>query len=97
MDKFILHQSTTSEIKSLLSEVLKEELSTFFTKDKKSDNRLLTSKEVAGLLNITLPTLLKYRNEGIIKSYRIGNSVRYKMEDAQQALQNIKCIKYLRR
>ncbi|TWP24279.1 DUF3853 family protein [Apibacter muscae] len=48
---------------------------------------LLTRKEVAHLLKISLPTLHDWTKKGLIKSYRIGNRVRYKQTDLYNALQ----------
>ena len=94
--KIILHSSSKSELKELFAETLKQELSTFFNKENQSDHRLRTRKEVADLLGISLPSLHNYTKTGRIRAYRLGNSVRYKMEDIEQALQNTKSIKYLR-
>ena len=96
-ENVVLYSSSKSELKGLISEALKDELATFFCgKETKSDNRLRTRKEVTQLLAISLPTLGTWTKEGIIKAVRIGNSVRYKMEDVEQALQNVQSIKYMR-
>ena len=50
---------------------------------------LLTRKEVAKLLEISLPTLWTWTNKGILTSYRIGNKVRYKENEVLEALQRI--------
>jgi len=94
--EIILHSTSKCELKELFAETLKEELAIFFGKDTKSDNRLRTRKEVGGILGISLPTLHTWTKEGTIKAVRIGNSVRYKMEDIEQALQQVKSIKYMR-
>ncbi len=52
----------------------------------KSDNDLLTRKETADILKISLPTLWAWTNKGIIPAYRIGNKVRYKKADILTAL-----------
>ncbi len=50
---------------------------------------LLTRKDVAELLSISLPTLHSWTKKELLISYRIGNKVRYKQEEVLQALQNI--------
>lgn len=92
----ILHSTPKSELKDLIAETLKEQLSTFFEKDKETDNRLRTRKEVAEMLGISLPTLHSWTKDGIIPAVRIGSSVRYKISDIESAMQNIKSIKYSR-
>jgi hypothetical protein len=56
-----------------------------------------TRKEVARELKISLPTLNDYTKKGIIKGYRIGDRVLYKWSEIEQAVQEIKTIKYGRR
>ncbi|TZF83249.1 helix-turn-helix domain-containing protein [Pedobacter sp. BS3] len=51
--------------------------------------QILTRKETAELLNISLPTLHDYTKQGIIQAYRLGYKVRYKREDVLQALNAI--------
>ena len=98
MDKdIILHSSSKDELQILVSEAVRQELATFFSKDKKSDNnRYLTRAEVKDMLGISYPTLSKFQKNGTIKASRIGNSVRFKPEDVERTLQNIQNIKYLR-
>ena len=50
---------------------------------------LLTRKEVAKMLDISLPTLWAWTNKGILISYRIGNKIRYKENEILEALQCI--------
>jgi excisionase family DNA binding protein len=50
---------------------------------------LLTRKEVAKLLDISLPTLWAWTNKNILISYRIGNKIRYKENEVLEALQCI--------
>ncbi len=46
----------------------------------------LTRGEVSKHLQISLPTLHNYVKQGLIKSYRIGGKVRFKLEEVDQAL-----------
>ena len=95
MEKEIVLTSQEN-LRDLISEIVRGELTTFFCKEKKSENHYLTRKQVAEMLGISLVTLSSWTKEGIIKAVRIGNSVRYKMEDVEQALQDIKSVKYMR-
>lgn len=47
----------------------------------------LTRKQVASLLQISLPTLHLYTKQGLLISYRIGTKVRYKAVEINNALQ----------
>ena len=96
MTKQLTLYTSSSELKELFAETIKQELSTFFGKENTSDTRLRTRKEVAKLLGISLPTLHLWTKEGVIQAFRIGNTIRYKMEDIELALHNIESIKYMR-
>lgn len=97
MDTRYILISTKDELKELIAETVKEQLTEFFNKEKAPDNRLLSRKEVATLLGVSLPTLHRWTLDGTIKAFRVGRSVRYKMNDIEQALKNIQGIKYSRR
>ena len=56
---------------------------------KMPDDELLTRRQTAEYLGISLPTLWAWTNKGIIKGYRIGNKVRYKKADVLKALQQM--------
>ena len=53
---------------------------------KAEDSDMLTRKQTAKFLCISLPTLHDWTKEGLIRAYRIGNRVLYKKEDVNQAL-----------
>ncbi len=53
-------------------------------------DELLTRKETAARLNITLATLHQYTLSGKIAANRIGNRVLYKESDIQNALRQVK-------
>ncbi|XKX07030.1 helix-turn-helix domain-containing protein [Tenacibaculum maritimum] len=52
-------------------------------------DKLLTRKQTAELLQISLVTLWNWRKEGIIQAYRIGNKIRYKESEIIEALQTV--------
>jgi excisionase family DNA binding protein len=51
---------------------------------------LFSREETAKMLCISLPTLNEWTKQGIIKAFRIGNRVLYKLEDINDALTEIK-------
>lgn len=53
------------------------------------ETQLLTRKEVAKWLDISLPTLHAWTKNGILQAYRIGNKVRYKKNEVLESLQSI--------
>ena len=63
------------------------------TKETKNDNQeLLKASEVKAILKISTSALWNYVNEGLIKSYRIGNStIRFKKDEILEILKpNVK-------
>jgi excisionase family DNA binding protein len=52
----------------------------------KSQSNLLSRKEASKYLTISLPTLDKYVREGIIPSYRCGNTLRFKESELSEIL-----------
>ena len=56
----------------------------------KHETELLTRKEAAKLLGVSLPTILDWTKTGKIKGYRIGSRVRYKRDEIENSLSQIK-------
>jgi len=51
------------------------------------DNTLMSRKETARMLHISLPTLLQYQKEGRIPFCRIGGRVLYKKGQVMKAIE----------
>ncbi|XKX05240.1 helix-turn-helix domain-containing protein [Tenacibaculum maritimum] len=52
-------------------------------------DKLLTRKQTAEILQISLVTLWSWTKNGTIKAYRIGNKIRYKESEIIEALQTV--------
>lgn len=76
----LLHQF--EELKGQLAEIQK-----YVTP--KDNVILLTRKEVAKMLGISLPTLHSWVKNGILVSYHIGSKVRFKKDEVLQSLKSI--------
>jgi excisionase family DNA binding protein len=77
------------ELKSLITDSLKETIIGLdFLKPQEPSNskQILTRKETAEMLAVSLPTLHTYTKEGKIKSFRLGHLVRYRLEDVYKSL-----------
>lgn len=93
-DSIILKSISEEDLKILISKVVAEQLSIFFeqTREKKSSKlELLTRRETALKLGISLPTLHKLTLEGTIPAKRLGGSsrIRYCIEDIEAVLKDI--------
>lgn len=60
---------------------------------KKQSEELLTRKQAAGILGVTLPTLLDWTRNGVIIGYRIGHRIRYKRSEIENSLIQIRTVK----
>lgn len=57
---------------------------------KELSNTLLSRKETAALFGISLPTLHKWTNRGLLMSHCIGRKIFYKADEVNNALIEIK-------
>jgi excisionase family DNA binding protein len=55
-------------------------------------DELLTRKQAAETLGISLPTLYDWSKKGILKPYRISSRIRYKKKEVLSALKQIKPV-----
>lgn len=95
MDNVLLSAIPLEQLKVFISEAVSSELSKHFTDVTLSGQatELLTRKEAAKLLSISLPTLLDFTKSGKITGYRIGTRVRYKRSELENSLLQIQSIK----
>ncbi|HBE43100.1 MAG TPA: hypothetical protein DDW27_18220 [Bacteroidales bacterium] len=82
---------------SQLSDLIKLWVYQFQTEvlgDTASEPRYLTRKATAKLLHISLPTLDKYTELGIIQGQRVGSRILYKEDAIEEACKAIETKKY---
>lgn len=102
MQALFMQGISIEEMEALIRKVIKEEVCSYFVelegkkvsphlcpKDELSDN-LLSRKDTAALLGISLPTLNDWKNKGVVKPHRIGGKVFYKADEINSALTEIK-------
>lgn len=56
-------------------------------KNKRNNKKLLTRKEAALFLSVSLTTLKTWTDQNLIKSYRLGGRVYYKEQEIIEALE----------
>ncbi len=95
MDNVLLSAIPLEQLKTYISEAVSSELSKHFAAAPlpPQNQELLTRKEAAKLLSISLPTLLDFTKSGKITGYRIGTRVRYKRSELEQSLKQIRSAK----
>lgn len=57
----------------------------------------LSRKDVAKILQISLPTLRQYVKSGFIQSHRIGRRILFKSNEVELALTEVKMLRFKRR
>jgi excisionase family DNA binding protein len=81
----------------LVMTIVKRELELFANEHFKPQKKeYLTRKEVSELLKVSLVTLNYWCKNGLLRSYRIGNRVRFKSAEIEAALKEVKTLKYRR-
>lgn len=89
---------TVLEFKTLIKESVSEQFLNVLKEQKENasenTNKILTRKETAQKLQISLVTLHDWCLKGIIPSYRINTRIRFKSEDIDKILSNPKGLKY---
>lgn len=81
------------DLRNMLGELIEEKLNTFshwFETKIIEKEIILSRKQTAEYLNISLGTLHTWTKKGLIKSHGIGDKVFYKMSDIKIALLEIK-------
>jgi len=96
MDTLILQGTTVDEFLNRVKETVSETLRSERTENspKQIKPNYLTRSEVAGRLNISLPTLNEYTKKGLIPAYRFGSRVLYKESEVDSALIQITTNKF---
>ena len=85
-----VHGVTPQELQASIIEDLKSEIKTIVNSFKPQKNaEYLTRKEVAVILKVSLVTLTDWNKKGVLKPYRLGNLIRYKRAEIDQALISI--------
>ena len=98
MNTQILISLSPEELKNLLSSCIKSELQDYHNKEPPpKDDSLMTRKEAAAYLMVSLPTIIRYERAGYIASFRVGNKIRFKKSQVYSSLKLIKSIKHSRR
>lgn len=95
-----MSQRIMTEIHGISPEELKESILTDVKKElvnlveklnlfNKPQEEFLTRKEAAKMLKISLVTITDWNKKGILNPYRLGNLIRYKKSELEEAMVQI--------
>jgi predicted DNA-binding transcriptional regulator AlpA len=92
MDKVTLISITVDELKELIREAVREELS---AREQKPDEKMLSINEVCKMFHpsVTRATVHNWSKRGLLKKYYIGRSVRFKYSEIMEAAKHLKKYK----
>lgn len=95
MENVVLSPVPLDAIEGIIAKAIRRELVEAMKAEQAPDpDELLTRKEAAGYLGISLPTLHDYSQRGIVTAYRLGTRVRYRRSDLYNALHKVEAAKY---
>lgn len=92
VQSIVFEKVELSDFKKIIEEAIDKKMNELIS-PKEKGLTLLSRKETAKLLCISLPTLHDWTKSGIVKAHRIGNRVLYKLEEVTQALSQIQTSK----
>ena len=95
-ESLIFSPITPDELARLIATTVRAELDARTPTAVPPAEVLLTRKEAAQLLGITLPTLRQYTRRGHVTGYRIGTRVRYRRNEVLNDLKRIRTAKQAR-
>ena len=97
-NSLVLHQTPIEELLVMIGNIVAEQLKSIQQPPlQQSGKTILTRKETAEMLGVSLPTLNEWTKTGVVKGTRISSRVRYRLADVEVALQDIKSVKYQRK
>ena len=90
MQNLLLSPIPLADLTTAISEAVKQEMQKHFpTPETPKATELLTRKQTASLLGISLPTLGEWTKTGSVTGYRIASRVRYKRAEIENSLSEI--------
>lgn len=96
MENIILHSTPLKDFQVIIGEIVEAKLKQFKQEQPtpRGSGEYITRREVCNRLKISLATLHSYTKDGTLNGYKIGGRVLYRVQEVEQAVQQIKAIKY---
>ena len=95
MDNLILTTHTTEQLAGIIMQAVREAVKSLEqSKNNSPSEKLLSRRETADKLKISLVTLNDWTKRGLIQSYIIGGRVLYKETEIEKSLHQVKTVKY---
>ena len=95
MEQILFTQVPIADLQGYIAQTIKEQFDAIRKAETVPDpDELLTRKEAARYLGLSLPTLHEYTQRGIVTAYRLGSRVRYRRGELLNALLKVQAAKY---
>lgn len=86
MENIILQGVNLNELLDKIGQLIDTKIWDIQQPTGKNQSKLISRREAANLLQISLPTLDDYTKRGLLNSYRIGRRILFKREEVEQSL-----------
>ena len=96
MNKILLEGSNVKELLQKFEQLIEKRIEQVNPPQTTNQLNLISRKEVASLLKISLPTLNEWTKSGLLKSYKIGTRILYKFDEVEKSLNQRNFAKYKR-
>lgn len=97
MEQVLLTQLSVKELQEHIAEAVKEVLAGLRPQEVRTEpDQLLTRKEAAVYLRISLVTLNEYTQRGLVPAYRLGSRVLYRRSELDKCLAVVTAVKHRR-
>ena len=94
MDKLILVSISLEELEKIITQCVLKALE----KDRENQNpRQLSLKQAAEMLNVSIPTMIKYKKDKIIQHKQLGRKIWFSINDIKSFLEKNSNYKYKRK
>jgi excisionase family DNA binding protein len=90
MEEIILHQTSLEFLTDKIANAVLEKLSQQEKPKQDLQTEFLTIKDTCKILGVTKPTLHIWTKSGKVTGYRISSRIRYKREEIENAVKQIK-------
>jgi excisionase family DNA binding protein len=96
MEQILFTQVPIADLQGYIAQTIQHELSAILkANDTPQDpDELVTRKQAAIILGLSLPTLHDYTVRGIVPAYRLGSRVRFKKGDLLNCLLKVQTVKH---
>lgn len=95
MEQVVFTQVPIADLQGYIAQTIKEQFNALRMAEPAPDpDELVTRKEAARYLGLSLPTLHDYSMKGLVPAFRIGSRVRYRRGDLSNALLKVQASKY---